>query len=281
MPDLRKSYDKNAALAEFGEQLGISADDVEFVDAPEPEEVEPIQPEPEPQPEPQEQEAPKEEKQLDRESVAVLEAQLNTFRDQVAEQIGSLSKGLQPTQPPAQQPATEYEQFTADPEYASHPLVKEVESLKQQLASVEELKQNFAKAQRETAIVSEKVRLQTAVSALKEKYPDLHEFVKESNINATLSKVAEVNAFGQVDWMTEIDKTYKTLSYDTKLAAAQKAADELATKRDEKRTKGAAAASAVPPGGGSFQAPKVQSQPNVRGYSSSKAAMLLELEGLG
>lgn len=280
MPDLRKSYDKNAALAEFGEQLGISADDVEFVDAPEVEEVEPIQPEPEPQPEP-EQEAPKEEKQLDRESVAVLEAQLNTFRDQVAEQIGSLSKGLQPTQQPAQQPATEYEQFTADPEYAAHPLVKEVEALKKELAQVAELKENFNRVQHEAAVVSERSKLDSALNQLRSKYPDLHEFVKEANIAATLNKVAEVKAFGQVDWMSEIDKTYKTLSYDTKVAAAQKAADELASKREEKRTKGAAAASAVPPGGGSFQAPKVQSQPNVRGYSSSKAAMLLELEGLG
>lgn len=281
MPDLRKSYDKNAALAEFGEQLGISADDVEFVDAPEVETVEPIQPEPEPQPEPEQQEAPKEEKQLDRESVAVLEAQLNTFRDQVAEQIGSLGKQLQPTQVPAQQPPTEYEQFTADPEYASHPLVQEVEALKKEIAQVSELKANLNRMQQETAVVSERTKLQSAVAELRAKYPDLHEFVKESNIAATFEKCVEVNAFGKVDWMSEIDKTYKTLSYDTKIAAAQKAADELATKREEKRTKGAAAASAVPPGGGSFQAPKVQSQPNVRGYSSSKAAMLLELEGLG
>lgn len=282
---LRKQYDVNAALEEFGEQLGIGADEVELVNkASEPEEVEPIsndEPEVVEAKEPEQQQEEVKPRYVEEANLAVLEAQLNTFREQIADQIGSLSKGLTPTQQPAQQPTTEYEQFTADPEYAAHPLVKEVESLKQQLASVEELKQSFAKAQRETSIMSERTKLQSAVSQLREKYPDLHEFVKESNIAATFEKCVEVNAFGQVDWQSEIDKTYKTLSFDTKVTAAKKAADELAAKREEKKAKGAAAASAVPPGGGSFQAPKVQSRPFERGYKSASAAMLAELEGLG
>lgn len=108
---LRKQYDVNAALEEFGEQLGIGADEVELVNkASEPEEVEPIsndEPEIVEAKEPEQQQEEVKPRYVEEANLAVLEAQLNTFREQIADQIGSLSKGLTPTQQPAQQPTTE------------------------------------------------------------------------------------------------------------------------------------------------------------------------------
>lgn len=112
--------------------------------------------------------------------------------------------------------------------------------------------------------------------------PDLHEFLPKERLTHVLEAVVKAKQF-DTNWEAEIGKAYQSLSFNKYRDHYRQSTDELAKKREEKKTESSKAARAVPPGGNVYQPEKtVDLNPfnNKNFQKDRKAAFLAELNAL-
>lgn len=184
------------------------------------------------------------------------------FAEQSRQQFNQIQQ-LMERQRPAQQEQPQFE----DPMQRLH---REVQELKQQQAASSE----------RAKVAAEKLFRQDfdrTVSALKEQYPDINEFIPGERMEHAYREAVKAEAFG-VDWKGEIGKTYKLLSHDKYFQARGKGEDEVSQKRAEKREKGKAISS----GGATYQSPAKKLDKLSPTYDvDKKAAFLADLRQAG
>jgi len=143
---------------------------------------------------------------------------------------------------------------------------------------VEELKQKQEQANARAKSAAEKLfkqEFERSVAAIKEQYPDIHEFIPAERMEHAYREAVKHEAF-DTDWKGEISRTYKLLSHDKYFKAHGKGEDEVSQKRAEKREK----SSAISAGGAKYQAPSKKLDPNSPTYHKDKqAAFFADLAG--
>lgn len=155
-----------------------------------------------------------------------------------------------------------------------------VTKLNREVAELRKANQEATQHLEAVRVNSLKAEHEQAVNALREKYPDLDEFVPPALRQQAMQQAIQGKHYG-VDWKDAIAQVYKINSFDKYHSAVSKQKDDLALRREEKRQSGMQAASAVSPGGSPFQKPANKPDPRSATFEKDRRAAFQRDLGAG
>lgn len=272
---VRKDYDLAGAEkalvdiddTDFGgiEQPGTGVD-YQFGLQADPDEV--TRPVPDEQPEDKEDE---DEELTQADELAAMRTEMKAYQDWQAQELDRIRKAQEHSQHFARQQREQYE----DPIPTRYLTDLDLAGIHQMSQRVQMLEERAGKAI-ESAKRSEMAAFQRAEAAMREKYPDLDDFVPARNRELAIKTVLEQEAFG-VDWESELGRVYRDKAFDKHNAKR----DELSQKRQEKQREATKVASKVVSGGSPYQEPELKKPLRDTRYHSAKDRAMAAFNAIG
>lgn len=264
-------YDHQAAMEAFAK---LSQEDpvMETPDAPAPEVPEVEQPA---QPEPSEPDAPDAEPapSAEDERFSRLENKLDVVGNYATQQQEWI----------ASQQAAQQQQLYERQMYAEHQRREQAAANPRIVldSDIQPIAQSVQQMQRmmptilQTMHVQEQNNVRAAEQALKAKFPDFDEIIPPAERQKAFQAFAQRMDYGQ-DWGARFEHAYRVFAFEKVKARA----DELASKREQKRAEEKQAAQKVAPSGAVYQQPVAKLDPSKRGYEDAAAAFKAAMQGL-